>query len=96
MNGDAVRLIGGFFFGVAVSFLNFFLLKKWAMQLGNFNKPTSPFLLVLFGRYLLLFFGIFVIVSGRWVNRASGLLGLFGTYVGLLAYEFVKLKRQGG
>ena len=92
---EAFRVISGAFFGMAVSYLNFFLLRKWAMRLGDLGKPSLPFLGALFTRYLLLFSGIFVIVSGKWVNRASGLIGLFGMYVGLLAYQFVKLKRQG-
>ena len=93
MNSNALRMVGGFLFGAAVSSLNFFLLKKWVMRLGSFQKPTSPFLLAHFLRYLLLIFGICVIVGGRWVNRTSGLIGLFGMYVGLLVYQFVKLRR---
>ena len=85
----------GFFFGAGVSCLNFFLLKVWAMRLGNLRKQTFPFFIALLLRYLLLFFGIFVIVGGKWLDRVSGLIGLFGMYVGLLAYQFVKLRRQG-
>ncbi len=92
MSGD-FRVVGGALFGMAVSFINFFLLRKWAMRLGDLNKPSLPFLAALFTRYLLLFSGIFVIVSGKWVDRASGLIGLFGMYVGLLTYQFVKLKK---
>ena len=95
MNQEMLRMIGGFLFGAAVSSLNFFLLKKWVIRLGNFQKPTTPFLLAHFSRYLLLIFGICVIVGGRWVNRTSGLVGLFGMYVGLLVYQFVKLKQAG-
>ena len=90
-----MRVLAGAFFGAAVAWLNFFLLKKWVIRLGSFQKPTSPFLLAHFSRYLLLIFGICVIVGGRWVNRASGLTSLFGMYVGLLVYQFVKLKKQG-
>ena len=86
----------GFCFGASVSWLNFFLLKIWAMRLGNFQKRSSPFLIALFFRYLLLFFGIFVIVNGKWCDRTFGLIGLFGMYVGLLVYEFAKLKKSGG
>ena len=95
MNPEMLRLVGGFLFGGAVSSINFFLLKKWVIRLGSFQKPTSPFLLAHFFRYLLLIFGICVIVGGRWVNRTSGLIGLFGMYVGLLVYQFVKLKKAG-
>ena len=95
MTPSAFRVIGGFLFGGSVSALNFFLLKKWVMRLGNFQKPTTPFLLAHFTRYLLLIFGIYVIVGARWVDRTSGLSGLFGMYVGLLVYQFVKLKKSG-
>jgi len=98
--GDAMthlllRMLLGAGFGAGVSFLNFFLLKKWVMRLGTFQKPNPSFLLAFSSRYLLLFVGILVIVGGKWVDRTSGLVGLFGMYVGLLVYEFVKLKRSG-
>ena len=95
MNTEPLHTLGGFLFGAAVSSLNFFLLKRWVIRLGSFQKPTAPFFLAHFFRYLLLIFGIYVIVGGRWVHRASGLIGLFGMYVGLLVYQFVKLKKQG-
>jgi len=88
-------MLFGLLFGIGISWCNFFLLKRWVLKLGNFQKPTPSFLVALSSRYLLLFFGIFVIVSDKWLDRWSGLLGLFGMYVGLLAYEFVKLKRTG-
>jgi len=90
-----LRMLLGAGFGAGVSFLNFFLLKKWVMRLGTFQKPNPSFLLAFSSRYLLLFVGILVIVGGKWVDRTSGLVGLFGMYVGLLVYEFVKLKRSG-
>lgn len=91
-----MRHLLGFLFGAGISWFNFFLLKKWAIRLGKIQRRISPFYAVFTLRYLVLFFGIFFIVSGRWVDRWAGLLGLFGMYVGLLAYEFVKLKRMGG
>jgi len=90
-----MRWISGFLFGAGISLLNFFLLTRWVMRLGNLRKPSPPFLLAFFSRYLLLFFGIFVIVSGKWVDRLGGLLGLALMYFGLLAYEFARLKRKG-
>jgi len=92
---EPIRSLFGVCFGAGVSFFNFFLLKKWAMRLGNFQKPTSLFLFALFCRYLFLFFGIWIIVQGKWTSRWAGLAGLFGMYIGLLAYEFAKLKKSG-
>lgn len=92
---EPIYSLGGLFFGAGLSFFNFFLLKKWVMRLGSLRKPNLSFLLAFSSRYLLLFAGIFVIVSAKWVSRRAGLLGLFGTYIGLLAYEFIKLKRTG-
>ncbi|MFH1857908.1 MAG: hypothetical protein ABH845_03275 [Candidatus Omnitrophota bacterium] len=89
------RILSGLCFGVGLSWFNFFLLKKWVMRLGSFKKPTLSFLLALSSRYVLLFFGIFVIVGAKWCDRTAGLLGLFGMYVGLLIHEFVKLRRMG-
>ena len=91
-----MRWIAGFLFGAAISLLNFFLLTQWVMRLGNFKKPNPSFLLAFSSRYLLLFVGIFAIVSGKWVDRLGGLIGLALMYFGLLAYEFVRLKRKGG
>ena len=90
-----MHVLAGAFIGSTIAYLNFFLLKKWVMRLGNFQKPTTPFLLAHLARYLLLIFGIYVIVGGKWVSRTSGLFGLFGMYVGLLTYQFVKLKKSG-
>ncbi len=90
-----MRILLGVLFGAGVSWLNFFILKKWMLRFGGFQKSSPFFYLVFFSRYLILFFGIFIIVQNRWVDRWAGLTGLFATYVGLLAHEFVKLKRSG-
>ena len=90
-----VRYFLGVCFGAGISWFNFFLLRKWAVRLGNFQNPTLLFFIALFCRYLVLFFGVFIIVSDRWFDRWAGLFGLFGMYVGLLVYEFVRLRRTG-
>jgi len=86
------KSLAGFGFGGLVAFFNFWVLKRGVLLLGDFRKRQSSFLLFLMLRYAFLACGIFILFKWKALEWRSGLVGLFGVYVGLLVFEAMKLR----
>jgi len=89
---DLYKILAGCGFGGAVAFLNFWVLKRGLLLLGDFRKRPSSFMAFLFLRYALLAFGIFILFKWKMLDWRSGLVGLLGVYIGLLVFEAAKLR----